>query len=123
MPVAGVTAHQVVLAPGFELDYTVSHCLVVVSTRLGGIAAVVHHTHALADDSRYEATLGDHPDQLASLLFFNLNQLLSLGEQAGLIGDTPLAALRPDLQKIHLVGMASSRGESDTTTELLLKIQ
>jgi hypothetical protein len=60
---------------------------------------------------------------VTSLLFFDCSQLLSLGEQMGLTAGPHLAALRADLEKIRAVGVASTRGESDTTSELHLQIQ
>lgn len=120
--VAGITAHQLALAPGFQLDYAVFRGLVVVSTSLRGIAGVARHAAALADTSGYQATLGNSPDRVTSLLFVDFSQLLSLGEQAGLMRGAQLAALRPDLERIRGVGLASTRGESDTTAELFLQI-
>jgi hypothetical protein len=120
--VAGVTVHQLALAPGFAIDYAVFRRLVVVSTGLRGIASVARHARALADAPAYQTTLGDRPDRVTSLLFLNFSQLLSLGEPVGLTQGSQLAALRPDLEKIRAVGLASARGESDTTAELFLHI-
>jgi hypothetical protein len=120
--VAGVTVHQLLLAPGFQLDYTVAHHLVVVSTSLDAIAAVFRHPRALSDAPSYRTSTGNSANQVTSLLFLDVNQLLPLGEQTGLIGNTRLAALWPDLRRIRAVGLASTRGEFDTTTELRLQI-
>jgi len=120
--VAGVTAHQMALAPGLQLDYAVFRGLVVVSTSVRAIAGVARHARSLADTGSYSATLANGPSRVTSLLFFDFNQLLSLGEQAGLMRGAQMAALRPDLQKIRAVGLTSTRGESDTTAELFLQI-
>lgn len=122
VPVPGATVHQLALAPGFELDYAVSRHLVVVSTSLAGIAGVFAHRRALGDAARYQTALENTPDQVTSLLFFDFNQLLRLGEQTGLISSARLATLWPDLLKIRTIGLTSTRGESDTTTELRLQI-
>jgi hypothetical protein len=58
---------------------------------------------------------------VTSLLFVNFTQLLSLGEPFGPGSSARLAALRPDLEKIRAVGLASTRGAPDTTAELFLK--
>jgi hypothetical protein len=120
--VAGVTVHQLSLAPGFALDYAVSHGLVVISTSVGAIGAVLWHGGSISDAASYRNVLGDRPARVTSLLFFDFSQLLGLGEQTGLIGSPRLAALWPYLDKIGAVGLESSRGSSDTTTELELKI-
>jgi hypothetical protein len=119
---AGVTVHQLSLAPGLQLDYAVFHGLVVVSTSLRAIAGVARPSHPLSGEAPYQATLGERPDQVTSLLFLDFSQLLSLGEQTGLTRSARIEALRPDLKKIRAIGLVSTRGEADTTAELFLQI-
>jgi hypothetical protein len=120
--VEGVTAHQLPLASGLELDYAVFRGLVVISTSLSGIAAVASHAHTLADDPAYRATLAGSPSQVTSLLFLNFSQLLSLAEQTGLISGARSGALRADLQRIGAIGLISTGGETYSTAELTLQI-
>jgi hypothetical protein len=120
--VAGVTAHQLALGPGLQLDYAVFNGMVVVSTSLRAIAEVARHSESLPDESAYQATLAGGPSQLTSLLFLDFSQLLRFGEQTGLIRGTVLTVLTPDLQRIRAIGLTSTGGESDTTAELLLQI-
>ena len=118
----GVTAHQLVLAPGFQLDYAVFGSELVVSTSLEGIAAVAHHASSLAGEPAYQAALGNHPARVTSLLFLDLNQLLSLGEQTGRITGARFRALLPDLEQVRAIGLDSTSGEADSTAELFLRI-
>jgi hypothetical protein len=120
--VAGVTAHRLTLASGFELDYAVFRGLVVISTSLSGIAAVASHAHALSGDPAYRAALAGHSSRVTSLLFLDFSQLLSLAGQTGLIGGARFGALRADLQKIGAIGLSSTSGETDSTAELTLQI-
>jgi hypothetical protein len=120
--VDGITAHQLSLASGLELDYAVFRGLVVISTSLSGIAAVVSHTHTLGDDPAYKATLAGSPSKVTSLLFLNFSQLLSLTEQTGLISSARFDALRADLQKVGAIGLSSTSGETYSTAELSLQI-
>jgi hypothetical protein len=120
--VAGITAHQLSLAPGLEFDYAVFDGLVVVSTSLDGIAGVAGDPHRLIDDPAYRATLGVRPERVSSLLFLDFSQLLSVGEQTGLTRSARYRALAPDLRKIRAVGLNSTSGEADSTAELLLQI-
>jgi hypothetical protein len=120
--VDGVTAHQLVLGAGIELDYAVFDGMLVISTSLDGISAVRSHQRSLLEDPRYTATLGARPDRLTSLLFLDFSQLLSLGEQTGVTGGARYRALRPDLQKIRAIGLSSTSGEADSTAELFLQI-
>jgi hypothetical protein len=120
--VAGVTAHQLALNPGLQLDYAVFRHLVVISTSLQGIAAVAEHRGSLASDPAYRAELGTSPRSVTSLLFLDFSQLLNLGEQTGLTGRGRIRALLPDLQKIRAIGLSSTSGEAASTSELSLRI-
>src|SRR5207302_6759379 len=95
----GIVVHQLSLAPGLEFDYAVSRGLVILSTALDGITAVVRHRRSLVDDAGYRATLATRPDRVTSLLFLDFSQLLSLGEQTGLTRSAQYRALRGDLEK------------------------
>ena len=118
----GVTAHQLSLAPGLQLDYAVFRGLVVISTSLNGIGAVASHARALSDQPSYSAALASRPDRVSSLVFLDFSQLLSLAEQTGLFRGTIYRLLRPDLEKIRAVGLTSTREEADSTAELFLQI-
>ncbi len=120
--VGGVTAHQLALAPGLELDYAVFRGLIVISTSLGGIGAVASHAHPLADEAAWKAAFGSNPGAVTSLVFLDFNQLLSLAGQTGLFRGALYSELRPDLQKVRAVGLSSTRGEADSTAELFLQI-
>jgi hypothetical protein len=59
---------------------------------------------------------------VTSLLFLDFSQLLSLGEQTGLVHGSFLRRLTPDLEQIRAAGASSTSGEADTTAELFLQI-
>jgi hypothetical protein len=120
--VGGVAAHQFVLAPGLQFDYAVTGHELLLSTSLQGIASVAHHAGSIVDEPAYQLVLGDHPARVSSLLFLDLNQLLSLGEQTGLITSTHYRALKPDLERVHVIGLDSTSGEAESTAELFLQI-
>jgi hypothetical protein len=120
--VAGVPVRELSLAPGFQLVYAVAHGLVVLSSSPAGVAGVLAHAHALSDAPAFRSTLGDHPSEVTSLVFFDLSQLLRLGGQTGMIDSTREATLWPALETIRKVGLTSWRGANDTTTQLQLQI-
>jgi len=78
--------------------------------------------HSLADEQAYQAELSGRPELLSSVLFTDFSQLLSLGEQTGLTSGARVRELLPDLAKVRAIGLSSTSGESDTTTELRLEI-
>jgi hypothetical protein len=70
----------------------------------------------------HRATVGGGRKRLTSLLFLDVSQLLSLGEQTGLTRSAWYQALRPDLHKVRAIGLSSTSGEADSTAELFLQI-
>ena len=117
------TVSTLTLAPGFELDWAVSHGLVVVSTSPGAAAAVISHRASLSGERAYKNAVAGLPSRVSTLVFLDLGPLLRLGERTGLVGGSTLAALRPDLEQIRAIGLATTRGGSDATTQLQLQIK
>jgi hypothetical protein len=120
--IGGVTVHELGLGTGLQIDYAVFDGLVVVSTSVAAIDQVVTRSHSLADEPVYNSTMSGRLGQVSSVLFTDFSQLLSLGEQIGLTGGARVRELLPDLEKVRAIGMSSTSGESDTTTELRLEI-
>jgi hypothetical protein len=120
--VGAVTARQFVFAPGLQLDYAVLDGQVVVSTSLAGIAQVASLGHSLADSAAFRRVSANRPSRVTSLLFLDFSQLLSLGEQTGLVRSSHVRQLDADLNRIRAVGASSTSGEADTTAELFLEI-
>ena len=119
--VEGITAATAHLAPGLELSYAAWDRRLVVSTALEGIAAV-RRAKGLPGTDGFDAVLDDRPDELAALVFLDLTQLLTLGEQAGLAEDPGYLAIRDDLQKLRAAGAVVSREGEFTTAELTFQI-
>ena len=118
----GITVHQFVLAPGLQLDYAVFDGMIVVGTSLDAIGAIATHKRSVADDPAFHAGVAGSPQNTRSLLFLNFSQLLSLGEQTGLLQSSRFQTLSADLSRIRAVGLDSTTGEADTTAELFLQI-
>jgi hypothetical protein len=117
----GVDVRQLSLTPGLQVDYAVWHGLVLVSTGLGGISAVISRHTPVAKEQEFREVLGVPDKRITSLLFLDLRQLLSLDEQMGLTHSALLKALLPDLERVRAVGMNSTGGEADSTAELFLR--
>jgi hypothetical protein len=114
--IGGVTAHQLQLATGFQLDYAVFGGLVVISTGLQGIQEVAEQPRPLARAQAFTSVLGSAPRRVTSLVFANLATLIGATQQSGLASGSLGARLMPDLQRITGVGLTSTRGASDSTT-------
>ena len=120
--VGGVTAHQLALANGFQLDYAVVNGLVVISTSLQGIAAVVQRTHALGSAPAFQSVLGARPPQVSSLVYLDIGQLLTLGEQTGLTSSASFSLLQGDADKVQAVGLTSTHAQDQSTSVLTVRI-
>jgi hypothetical protein len=118
--IGSVTAHQMLLAPGLQFDYAVFHGLIVVSTSLRGVRDIVTSPRPLGGEAAYRSVLPQQPASATSLGFGDFSQLLSLFEQTQLARSTTFRALLPDLTTFRAVGMDSTGGEADTTTDVLL---
>ena len=121
--VAGITAHQLQLATGFQLDYAVFRGLVVISTSLEGIEAVVQRSRPLARSAAFRAALAGSPARVTSLVFAGLAQLIGAGQQTGLTAGSLGTRLLPDLQRVVGVGLTSTRGATDATTQVAAAIK
>src|ERR1700733_10112475 len=120
--VGGATVYEVGRGPGLQVDFGVFDGLAVVSTSLQAIDEVAQRGHALADDAAYRAVLSDGSGQVTSVLFGDFTRLLGLAGQTGLTSGARTRALLPDLSKVRTIGLRSTSGEHDTTTELTLGI-
>jgi hypothetical protein len=121
--VAGVTAHQLQLATGFQLDYAVFHGLVVISTGLAGIEDMARQSRPLAHEPAFSAVLGSTPRSVTSLVFANLAALVGATQQTGVTSGSLTARLMPDLRQITGIGLTSTRGASDSTTQVTVAVK
>ena len=121
--VDGATIDEVQLGTGLQVNYGVFNGLAVVSTSIQAIDEVAQRSHALVDDASYRAVLPNGTGPVSSLLFGDFTRLLSLAEQTGLMGGATTHELLPDLSKVSTIGMSSTSGKRDTTTELTLEIR
>jgi hypothetical protein len=118
----GITAHQLALANGLELDYAVSNGLVMISTSLQGIAAVAQRQHTLAQDGPFKAVFGHGTKLVTSLVYLDFVRLLALGVQTGLTRSARFQALRSDLDKIQAIGLTSTRSAGQSSAEITIRI-
>ena len=120
--VDGTKVFGLALAPNVEIDYAVFGGKLVASTSLDGVRAVKRAKGPITDRSGFRATLGQRPRRVTSLLFLDFRQLLDLGERTGLMQSRSYLNVRNDLRRVRALGVASSGGRNESTTELSLQI-
>jgi hypothetical protein len=77
----------------------------------------------LSGERRYKDAATGFPSQVTTLVFLDLGPLLRLGERTGLVAGNTLGSQTPELEQIRAIGLATTRGQSDTTTQLQLQIR
>jgi len=120
--IAGTQAFRLRLGPGVELDYAVFDGKVVISTSLDAIADVRRSSQPLVDTDPFQATLGDRPTRVTSLVFLDFAALLALLERSALATTPAYQAIRADLHRIRAVGAASRGGRADSTTDVSIAL-
>ena len=118
----GVTAYALALAPGVEVLYAVYDGRLIVSTAAAGIQRVADGGDSLRDDQRLERAGTRIPERAEALVFLDLAQLLTLGDQAGLDPGPAFQAARDDIRRIRTASVVAEREGPDTTAELFLEI-
>ncbi len=120
--IGGLTVHAFQLTPTLALDYALVRGLVVVATSPQGILAVAHAHRALATDPPFAAALSGRPAAVTSLAYADLSRLLG-ADALGLSSSPALGRLLPDLRQLGAVGITSTRGPADATTELTIQVR
>jgi hypothetical protein len=120
--VDGTKVFSLALAPNVEIDYAVFGGKLVVSTNLDGVRAVRRGKGPITDRGGFQATLGQRPRRVTSLVFLDFRALLDLGERTGLMQSRTYLDVRNDLRRVRALGVASSSGRNESTTELSLQI-
>jgi hypothetical protein len=120
--VAGVTDHQLSLARGLEFDYAVFRGLVVISTSSQGIAEVAARARVLAQDPGFRFALAGRLSRLTALVYLDLRQLLSLGEQTGITSSATYRRLKGDLEAISSIGLTSTRSPGQSSAQVSIRV-
>jgi hypothetical protein len=120
--VAGMTIHQLKLGPGLQVDYTVWHHLVGVSTSVAALTALARRTGSLGSSRPFQSAFGTAGVHAGSVVFLDLKVLIRLGEQTGLLHGPGFARLAPDLDRVSVAGLRAWSSKTDSTSELYLNI-
>lgn len=119
----GLTASVVPLSPGVELAAAVADDHLLFATDPASLVrARAAAGRRLREADRFEAVVGDLPDEAEAIAFADLAQLLTLGEQVGLTPARAAGAVTNELRRIRALGATAQREGSDTTAEIFFQI-
>ena len=119
--VEGARVLSLRLGPGIEVVSSVFDGKLVLSTGVEGVRALRRSPGSLPDSDDWEATLGERPSRVTSLVFLDLAQVLRLRERSGLPG-SPADRLPGELGQVRALGAATSGAKDESTTELFVLI-
>ena len=108
------------LTAGLQLNYAAFDGDLVVSNSVDGVAAARKGQH-LDQTATSRPCSGTGRRSPSALVFFDLEKLLALADQAGLSSNPTYSAVRDDLQKIGAAGIVLAREGKDIDAELRLK--
>jgi hypothetical protein len=113
--VAGVDAFTLRVSDGFQPTYAISGDTVVAATDPRAVGAFLTRGGArLSATPTFRAAIPSIPTGIEALGFFDVRQLLALGEQTGLTAE--------DLRPVRAASAVIQREENDTTAELFFEI-
>jgi hypothetical protein len=120
--VAGIDAATLRLSPAVELTYAIFGGKAVITTSPGGIRRVKLGKSHVLDNPLFAPGMRGDLDQVTSVLFLDLEQLLALGEQAGL-GDSPgYQELKAELSPVRTVSAITHARKASKETEIFIEV-
>jgi len=120
--VAGVEAVTLRIGPALELTYAVFGGRAVVSTSPAGIRTVKLKRSRLVDNDLFAPGMRVDLERVSSVLFLDLEQLLALGQQAGL-GDSPgYGEIRSELGPVRAVTAIARPSGAIRKTEIFIEV-
>jgi hypothetical protein len=126
--VAGLDAATLTITPALELTYAVFGGRAVVSTSPAGIRAVKSARSRITENPLFEREIRDDDfrdddfDRVTAVLFLDLEQLLALGEQAGLGGSPSYRAFRAGLSQVSAVSAITSSTAAEKTAAIFIEV-
>jgi Protein of unknown function (DUF3352) len=121
--VEGTEARSLRVSPAVELTYAVIDDLATVATSPDGVARLVSGDGGLPDSDRYERATEDLADEPSLFGYFNLSELVAVGERLGLAEDPVYATFAPEFRALDSLGLAISSSEDslDSDARLIVK--
>jgi hypothetical protein len=121
--IEGVGARVLSVSPAVELTYAVLDDLATVATSPDGVARLATGEGGLSDSERFERATEDMADDPSLFGYFNLSELVAVGERLGLAEDPVYATFAVEFRALDSLGLAISSSEEslDTDARLIVK--
>jgi hypothetical protein len=121
--IGGLDAATLAISPSLSLTYSIFGGRAVLSTSPEGIRQVSSTRSPITDNPLFKFDLLDGPKTASSLLFLDLEQLLALGEQAGLGETSSYRAFKADFSSVEAVSAVTQNKPASRQAAIFIEVQ
>jgi hypothetical protein len=121
--IAGLDAATLAISPSLSLTYSIFGGRAVLSTSPNGIRAVRSVRSPITDNPLFDSDLLDSLGSVSSVLFLDLEQLLALGEQAGLGETSSYRAFKADFSTVEAVSAVTQNKPASRQATIFIEVQ
>jgi hypothetical protein len=118
--IEGVDARSMQISSAVELTYAVIDGLATVATSPDGISRLAQGDGGLNEADRYRRATDDFADEPSLLAYFDLGELIAVGELLGLAEDPAYATFASEFRTLEALGLAVDSGEEMLATDARL---
>jgi Protein of unknown function (DUF3352) len=120
--IEGVDARTLRVSPAVELTYAVLDELATVATSPDGVARLAEGDGGLDDTDRFQRATEGLSDEPSLFGYFNLAELVAVGERLGLAEDPVYATFALEFRALESLGLAISSSEDSLDTDARLTV-
>lgn len=118
--VGGVTAHSVRLSPTVNLTYAIAGSVLLIATDPAAVDQLASDFGGLEDDDAFREATSGLPHSVSLISYFNLDGLITLGEQAGLAQDPAYETFAPEIRKLRSLALTVQQSPTELATDVRL---
>lgn len=118
LQIAGIEAQSLTISPNVQLTYATYDDRLALATNPLGIEQARSGGDGLADSEAFQNVADGLPGEVSLLAYFDLQDLIALGEQVGLATDPGYATLAPDLRALEAAAVAVADDEDQIRTDV-----
>jgi hypothetical protein len=119
----GLDAATLAISPSLSLTYSIFGGRAVLSTSPDGIRAVKSASSSIGDNPVFDSNLLENRRIVSSVLFLDLEQLLALGEQAGLGETSSYRAFKADFSNVEAVSAVTQNKPASRQATIFIEVQ
>ena len=118
----GVEAQGVSLSPTVDLTYAVFDSLLAIATDPAGVEELAAGDGGLDESEKFELATDELAEEPALLAYFNLTDLVTLGEREGLAEDSAYATFAAEFGRLEALGLTVEQSDSEFATDVRLLV-